>query len=72
MSNIEPNRPASFDNPRDFVGKLCELIELVNPPLHPIMFEQGRQDKIEMIKRELTDYLLAADGRKGVYYKKNK
>lgn len=55
-----PNERGSHINARDFVELLDGLIKArsnVNPD----------PEQIEVLKRELTDYLLATDPRKGIY-----
>lgn len=57
------------NNARDFVDKLDALIQLrsaqaVNPLIQPSLNED-----CEVIKRNLTDFLLLADKRGGIFVK---
>jgi len=62
----EPQSPL---NPRDFVELLDELIK--KRTMHPYnpMDAFNRPQEIEILKRQLTDYLLDIDKRPGVYVK---
>lgn len=54
-------------NAREFVDRLDELIteKILNMgPMHVPC-----KDRVEQLKREMTDYLLATDPRKGIYAK---
>ena len=50
-------------NPRDFVELLDKLIKL------RVEFPLSESDDVEMIKRQMTDYLLETSAKKGIYFK---
>ena len=56
--------PASKANARDMVELIDELIQLRE---HNITNCNG--EKIEVVKRAMTDYLLSTDPRPGIYVK---
>lgn len=65
---MNPPKPNPL-NPRDFVERLDALIKIrisqqVNPLEHPSLHEQA-----ELLKRDMTDYLLDIDKRPGIYVK---
>lgn len=64
-----PDKPQSPLNPRDFVELLDALIiARTEFPLSKAM-TAFNNERIEIVKRQLTDYLLDIDKRPGVYVK---
>ena len=58
-------------NAREFVDLIDGLIKarLLQTFSKDKDYKAEVEEKVECFKRELTDYLLAADGRKGIYAK---
>lgn len=63
-TNIRPTKMNTTDNPRDFVEKLDALIKLRSKIQTGAVEEQA-----ELLKRDLTDYLLLNDKRPGIFVK---
>ncbi len=63
------NPPQSPLNPRDFVELLDEFIQLRADMVIRVFNRNEYEEKCELIKRQLTDYLLDIDKRPGVYVK---
>lgn len=61
MWTSDKKERGSHINARDFVELLDELIKARSTEALP------DPERIELLKRELTDYLLATDPRKGIY-----
>lgn len=53
---------------REFVDELDTLIGAMIKA-HQEGMDDAREEQIEVIKRQLTDYLLETDPRKGIYVK---
>lgn len=57
-------------NAREFVERIDELIRYrLRKEVGPTQFPDAGNEHTELLKRELTDYLLAADARGGLYAK---
>ena len=69
MYSPEEPKPACPLNPRDFVDLLDELIKLRIGLSQYTTFDQRNWERCEIIKHQLTDYLLEIDKRPGVYVK---
>lgn len=71
MDNIRSNPPASRENPREIVDALDEMIAIrmgrLNGPVTPEAIRSDNE-KVELLKRRITDYLLSIDKRPGVYF----